>query len=189
MKICVLFLFLLIASVSFSQKNNSFKPSFRLITSGGMAIGQKKISPLFQVILGFYYHRFSAGIGAGYDDYRFHSIPLFADMRFNFGRNDVSFIYADLGYNFPFKISRQTDAFKTSDIYKGGFYGDFGMGFKMFTHRRHALLFSAGYSIKDIRNIQGYTNNWREPGTEDTFYKYYYSMGRIVSKLSWQFGR
>src|SRR5690349_20159662 len=127
-----LIVFFLFASMfSYSQsKTSGGKPVFRIISSGGIAIGQTNISSVIQVTPGISIQRFYAGAGIGLDDYRFRSIPLFADIRYHFGRREFGFIYADAGYNFPFDISKREEVFKTTDIYNGGFYGDFGLGFR-----------------------------------------------------------
>ena len=186
----VLVPFFLLASVfTFSQKKRTLSGAgFCMISSAGVAIGEKSVNPVFQVVPGIYFKKFSAGIGLGFDDYRFRSMPLFADVRFKFGRRDFGFLYADAGYNFPFDIKKTESTFNTTDIYKGGFYGDAGIGFRIFTRSRHAFLFSTGYSIKDIKNKVGYTYNTFVPPAVEDIYHYRYSLGRIVSKLSWEFG-
>lgn len=187
MKKSVVISFLFASLVSFSQKKSTMiKPVFRVIASGGVVVGQKNVSSVFQVVPGVSIKRFYAGTGIGLDDYRFRSIPLFADLRYHFGRREFGFIYADAGYSFPFDVSKTQETFKTTDIYKGGFYGDFGLGLRFLSFGKHSFLISAGYSIKNIKNKTGYTYNWILPATE-TFNNYSYSMQRIVSKLSWQF--
>ena len=189
MKKSVVISFLFASLVSFSQnKSNAIKPVFRVIASGGIVVGQKNISSVFQVVPGVSVKRFYAGTGIGLDDYRFRSLPLFADVRYHFGRREFGFIYVDAGYNFPFDISKTQEIFKTTDIYKGGFYGDFGLGFRFMSFGKHSFLFSGGYSIKNIKNKVGHTYTWTLPAeTPETFDNYSFSMQRISAKLSWQF--
>lgn len=189
MKKSIVIYFLFVSVFAFSQKKaNMIKPVFRVIAAGGVVVGQKNVSSVFQVVPGVSIKRFYAGTGIGLDDYRFRSIPLFADVRYHFGRREFGFIYADAGYNFPFDVSKTQEAFKTTDIYKGGFYSDFGLGLRFTSFGKHSFLFSGGYSIKNIKNRVGHTFNWRLPGeTPETFENFSFSMQRINAKLSWQF--
>lgn len=190
MKKCVSILLILIPYFVFSQQQvKSDKMHFGMITTAGITIGEQKVSPVFQIINGIRISKYFAGIGIGLDEYRFRSLPVFADVRINFGKNDFAFVYADAGYNFPAGIKKEEVVSKTTDIYKGSFYMDAGVGLRILSAKKHALLLSAGYSRKDVRHTLGYTYVVYDPPGTETIYHDKYSLERIAVKLSWQFGR
>jgi hypothetical protein len=175
--------------VSFSQENSS-RPRFHTIASVGVAAGESTAKPLFQLVPGFSYDRWFTGIGIGLDQYNFTTIPLFADWRVNFGKTRSGFLYANGGYNFSVNNKSGIDNwFKTTDRFEGGLYMDAGLGYRIRMGPLHRLLFSAGYSQKNITNIVGYTYQCFNPPCTEEVYRYHYNLGRIVTKLSWEIGR
>ena len=190
MKIQWLIMAMLCPLLSFSQENSS-GPRFHTIASAGMAAGQSAAKPLFQVISGISSKKWFAGIGVGLDYYNLKSIPLFVDGKMNFGKKKTAFLYADGGYSFSFNNKSNTDNFyKTSDRFLGGPYMDAGMGYRVKLKSLRRFSFSAGYSRKNIVNKVVYSYPCIT-GTScpPTVYKYNYTMGRIVAKVSWEFGR
>jgi hypothetical protein len=184
--IAVLFPFL-----CFSQGKNS-KGKITAITSAGVAAGESTAKPLFQVSTGFTFDNWFTGVGIGLDEYKFNSYPLFADWRMNFGKAKVAFFYANGGYNFPgSQHGREDDfnVFKTTDKLLGGFYMDAGVGYRVRLNPLHRILFSAGYSQKNMRTRIGYTYPCLVPPCDEQIYNYNYQLGRIVTKLSWEFGK
>lgn len=176
--------------LSFSQ-GSPLKSSFKTIASLGIVAGESTAKPLIQVVSGFAFKKWFTGIGVGLDFYNLKSIPLFADVRMNFGSKGAGFLYADGGYNFSFDNKSNADSFyKTSDRFLGGLYMDAGIGYRVRLGSLHRLSFSAGYSQKTIVNRLGYNYPCITGGScpQDVF-KNHYTMGRIVTKLSWQFGK
>ena len=173
----------------FSQENSS-KTRLHTIASVGMVAGQSTAKPLFQAEAGIFYDRLFTGLGIGLDHYRFRSIPLYIDGRMHFGKSKSVFVYGSGGYNFPYNNkSEDGDWFKTTDRFVGGFYLDAGLGYRVkFTSGHHVIL-SAGYSRKDVVNKVGYTYLCFSPPCEEVVYNYHYNLGRIITKLSWEFGR
>jgi hypothetical protein len=175
--------------ISFSQGDRS-KGRVVTIASVGLAAGESTAKPLFQLSSGLVHGRWFTGIGAGLDQYNFNSVPLFADWRMNFGRTRLGFLYANGGYNFATKNKGLTDDwFKTTDRFYGGLYMDAGIGYRIRLSSLHRLLFSAGYSQKNISNKIGYTYPCLVPPCTEQVYTYQYNFGRIVTKLSWEFGK
>ena len=174
--------------LSFSQESSSGS-RFNTIASVGMAAGESTVKPLFQLVSGFSYDRWFTGIGIGLDHYNLKSIPLFADWRMNFGKTRSAFLYANGGYNFPYSNkSNENNFFKTTDRFNGGFYMDAGLGYRIHLSSLHRLSFSAGYSQKNIVNEIGYTYPCLVPPCTEDVYKYHYTLGRVITKLSWEFG-
>ena len=173
---------------SFSQ-NSAPKGELAAITSVGIAGGESIAKPLFQVTTGVNFHTWFVGLGGGADQYRFESYPVFADWRLNFGKQQVGFVYANAGYHFPSHSKATDDEFLTTDKLQGGFYMDAGVGYRVKLGALHRLLFSAGYSQKDVKNTVGFTFPCLVPPCPEEIYNYQYRLGRVVAKLSWEFGK
>ena len=176
--------------LSFSQESSS-GARFHMTASVGMAAGESPVKPLFQVVSGLAYKKWFTGIGIAADYYNLKSIPLFVDCKMNFGKKKAAFLYTDCGYNFSFDNKSYADNFyKASDRFLGGLYMDGGIGYCIKLSSLHRFSFSAGYSLKNIVHKVIYTY----PCITGTscpadVYRYHYTMGRIVAKLSWEFGK
>lgn len=184
------FIAVLFPVMSFSQDDKT-RPHFNTIVSVGYVAGEGTAKPLIQAESGLNYDRWFAGFGAGLDFYNFKSAPLFADTRVKLGKKRLLFLYVSGGYNFPFgNESIQPGFFKTFDRFYGGFYMDAGAGYDIRLNTLHHLLLSAGYSRKNIVNQVGYTYIpcSAQPCSEE-MYRYHYTMGRIIARLSWQIGK
>ena len=176
--------------VAIGQQNKKAveKVSFQMVSSIGIIGGESGVKPGFQLIGGISRSGYFAGIGLGYDNYRYRSLPLFADLRINFTKKQFAFVYGDLGYNIPVHIKTDDDLFKTTNLYFGGLYMDVGVGYRHRLNNKNGFLFSLGYSRKDINNKVVYTYPCFTIPCPESISYYKYSMGRVVTKLSWEFG-
>lgn len=176
--------------LSFPQDKTA-TPRVNTTASAGLIAGESTAKPLLQIGAGLKFSRWYTGIGVGLDPYKFKSIPLFADGRLTFGKNDVGFIYANGGYNFPYDNPiGDDDIWKTDESFSGGFYMDAGIGCRIpLKSSWHRILFSAGYSQKEIVNTVEYTYPCVSPPCNPEINKNQYRLGRIVAKMSWVFGR
>ncbi len=172
----------------FAQNKKVSKPGWRMITSTGIVAGESDTKPVFQLSGGIVYDRHFAGIGIGYDTYQFNSIPLFADWRMSFGKKQIGFIYANGGYNFPGKYKDENEFDKASDLLKGGFYMDAGMGYRIPLGNFNRLSFSAGYSRKNIRQLKTFVYPCLTGDCPENIHEYKYGFGRIIAKMSWELG-
>lgn len=165
-----------------------------MITSVGLIAGESTAKPLYQLSGGLVFGRWFAGVGGGYDQYKFNTFPVFVDGRVSFGKKKPGFLYAHIGYNFPSTglKSREIWGFTIEDDrFDGGIYMDAGVGYRINLGRQHRLLFSVGYSRKHLGNTVEYVYTracFPEP-CDPTVYEYEYKLGRILMKLSWAFGR
>ncbi|HKO80070.1 MAG TPA: hypothetical protein VJU78_06740 [Chitinophagaceae bacterium] len=183
----ILFFFFLPLSLLAQNKKVS-KPGWRMITAAGLVTGESDTKPVFQLSGGLVRDRYFAGIGIGYESYRFNSFPLFADCRMSFGKKRIGFLYANGGYNFPGHTKEETEFSKTSDRLKGGFYMDAGIGYRVRLGTFNKLSFSAGYSRKDIRHIKTFVYPCFTGDCPDNIDEFKYSLGRMVAKMSWELG-
>jgi hypothetical protein len=187
----IIIIFLVIPMVSVCQQNKKTveKMSFQMISSIGIIGGESGVKPGFQLIGGISRSGYFAGIGLGYENYRYKSLPLFADLRINFTKKQFGFAYGDLGYTIPVGKNPDGDFFKTTNLYYGGIYFDVGLGYRHRFNNKNSFLFSLGYTRKDINNKAGYTYPCFNPPCPESISYYKYSMERVVTKLSWEFGR
>lgn len=87
--------------VSAQQKTKTCPWQFHSINNVGLLEGQTGSAFQLQSINGMQYKSWYAGIGLGLDFYRYRTIPLFLDIRKEFGSGSNKFFaYADGGVNF-----------------------------------------------------------------------------------------
>ncbi len=164
----------------FGQKS---KIKFGSINMFGLAIGESRPSGLFQSVNGVTYTKWFAGIGAGLDYYAYRTIPVFFDLRRGIGKLNKGFIYADLGYNSPWKEKPGKEiSFYNSYHFTRGLYSDIGIGYKTNSYKNSSFLLSAGYSYKKVHSKIGVVSSCLIPPCPEDFTSYDYGYGRIVLK-------
>jgi hypothetical protein len=160
---------------------------FNSINSGGITIGQSGSYGLFQTINGAMFQKWFAGLGAGYDYYYYTTIPLFIDARRYLNKQNNGFLYADIGYNFPWKNKPGKQIFNFSSYhFTGGLYSDIGIGYITKFIKKASFVMSAGYSYKKLNNKVGVINPCLVPPCPETFSDYDYGYGRIILKAGIQ---
>jgi hypothetical protein len=100
-----------------------------------------------------------AGLGAGLDYYRFRSVPLFLSVTRDLaiGKRDWLFLYLDGGTNLPwYKRPDLMEDYIVSSVFHGGEYWSGGLGYlwKLGDHTSKAVLLSAGYTVKKLKEDQ-----------------------------------
>jgi hypothetical protein len=152
--------YLLIAALSIcygiSTGQSSWK--FRSDNYVGLSAGEIGEQGHLQTVNGLYKGAWFLGLGAGVDDYRFRSIPLFLSVTRDlpaFNNRSGLFLYLDGGINLPWYKREPTpyqEAVISSDKFHAGPWGSAGLGYKWRISARtdKALLFSAGYSMKKL---------------------------------------
>ncbi len=172
----------------FAQNKKAAKPGWRMITSAGLIAGESDTRPVFQLSGGIVRNRYFAGIGIGYETYRFNSFPVFANGQMDFGKKRVGFLYASGGYNFTGHNKEDNEFYKTTDRVKGGFYMDAGIGYRIRLGALNRLSFSAGYTRKDMRHIKTFVYPCFTGDCPENINEFKYSFGRMVAKMSWELG-
>lgn len=123
---------------------------FSSINQFGILTGTNGNYPLLQTINGFRYKTWFVGAGVGLDVYHTTTIPLFLDFRKNLlAGKSTPFVYADGGIQFMTQKTRIKGPYLKEDYQTGAYY-DVGIGYQVGLKNRHALLMSAGYSVKEI---------------------------------------
>ncbi|HLF46143.1 MAG TPA: hypothetical protein VI548_06940, partial [Chitinophagaceae bacterium] len=118
------------------------------------------------------------------------TVPLFADLRYEFGRKKNNFFaYADAGINFSWIQDHFIDNpsiwnGNTSNSFKNGTYNDIGLGYNVKMKKENALVLSLGYSYKNLKETESYID-WRT--SELLKRENNYNLRRIMLKVGWQF--
>jgi len=178
---------------SFAQVNKNPITNFYSVNHVGLLEGQSGSAFQLQTINGVKYKSWFGGIGIGLDFYRIRSIPLFADVRKEFGKtSNKLFVFADAGINFGWRTDKEVKQFNTNDKLKNGFYTEAGAGYKFRLSNMNNLSFSLAYSYKT--NTETGTNNYNVPNPlyftgalPPDQEKISYHLNRIVIKAGFEF--
>jgi hypothetical protein len=193
----LVYLILLIVKLNtaLAQQQTLSNPwSFQSMVTVGLLEGQTGSSFQLQTINGARFKSWFAGIGLGLDYYRIRTIPLFVDIRKEFGKSkDKFFIYADGGVSFCWATDMQKSDYLPNQQFHNGFYSDLGLGYKTAVGKSSALLISLGYSYKKASEsyvlpyyyYQGYYPTYMmQNGSNDQIN---YSLNRLSMKIGWEF--
>jgi hypothetical protein len=138
---------------------------------------------------GFQKGNWFAGVGLGLDYYIQRSVPLFADVRYQFGKKKNKFFaYADAGVNLEwaedFRGVFVWDGFNSRGEFKNGVYTDAGLGYHVNIKKSEGLVLALGHSLKTLKEISTY-QDWRTQQWLTDIYRY--KLNRIVVKVGWRF--
>lgn len=173
--------------------------SFRYssITNTGITIGSEHPGITVQTIHGIRHKSWFAGIGVGYDNYGYKSIPVFADLRKTLGSNTKwqPFVYADAGlsialydHTYPSKLP-YSDGAPLYELHNS-FMGEAGLGISTSLGGSKRLGISAGYSYKHFSYVEYYYYFYVDPGPGFGFPPYgkqEIDYNRLAIKLQFQF--
>jgi hypothetical protein len=158
---------------------------FQSLLQGGLLEGESGPSWHIQTINGVYYKTWFAGVGVGLDYYTMRTIPLFLDVRKDiFNRRRTPFLYIDGGIHFDWLKSKEKPGWGSSD-YNRGFYYDAGAGYKFGFGKRDALLVSAGFTMKTLRETRIVIPQCVQPPCNPTEDYYKYKFSRLSLKVGW----
>jgi hypothetical protein len=161
---------------------------FQSVLNVGLLEGETGSAFQLQTINGLQYKSWFTGIGLGLDYYRFRTIPLFLDVRKEFGKNSSRvFIYGDGGVSFTWVTDQQKSG-NTDNHYSNGFYCDLGLGYKAIIGKKNAVLISLGYSYKKLtESYPAYGFGYDYPPGPAPTDKINYSLNRLSIKMGWMF--
>ena len=190
----LIFTLIMIVNMSSAQiKSPSAQWQFHSINNVGLLEGETGSAFQLQTINGAQYKSWFAGVGLGLDFYRIRSIPLFADIRKEFGKgNNKLLVYADMGVNFSWATDQQKTNYVQNDKFSNGLYTDLGLGYKVSAGKKNAVILSLGYSYK--KSVESYDQVYYDPGFIYTFTtqnngteRINYSLNRLTLKIGWEF--
>jgi hypothetical protein len=164
---------------------------FHSINSVSFLNGENEVSAGIQSINGFQRGNLFAGVGLGLDYYIHRSVPLFADIRYEYGKGKNKFFaYADAGINlewaeeFEEPIFFPWDGINNNGEFHNGVYNDFGLGYRVAMKKNSGLVLSLGHCFKTLKETVSY-EDWRTREWVTDVYRYKFS--RISLKVGWQF--
>lgn len=192
----LLFILTIIVSVSSAQQNRLTSTwQFHSINNVGLLEGQTGSAFQLQTINGTQYRSWFGGVGLGLDFYRYRTIPLFIDIRKEFGKSSNKlFLYSDLGINFSWVTNNEKTSYANYDKFSNSFYCDAGLGYKIKVTKNRDLLLSFGYSFKKIIETYNYNLyyspmylNMRSGSANGQSGQTNYSLNRLSFKIGWAF--
>lgn len=191
LKLFFLVVTIVASSLSFGQKK-SCAYKFHSVNSLSFLNGENEVSAALQSVNGIQKGNGFAGVGVGLDYYLYRTVPLFADVRYEFGKSkDKFFAYVDAGINFVWVRENDSDGPifiwegpNSSTKYHDGVYMDAGIGYFIAMKNAGGLAFSLGFSHKSLEKTVTY-QDWRtqQPVTDT----YNYNLNRIAIKVGWRF--
>jgi len=142
-------------STSFGQSHVQFRSTEWV----GLSSGEVGSAGQVQTVNGVAKGPWFVGVGAGLDYYRFRSVPLFLSVTRDqaIGKRDWLFLYVDGGTNVPWYTRTITPEDNiSSSTFHGGEYWSGGLGYlwKLGDHTSKAILFTAGYTVKKLKEDQ-----------------------------------
>ena len=180
MKIKLVCSYIIAALISLNVYAQKIK--FNSTSMVGLAVGENGNAGILQILNGVNYKKSFTGIGVGIDYYKHKTIPLFIDIRTSIAKTNL-FVFADPGYNFPFKNKPDEKvSFYNTYHFSGGFYSELGIGYKMKMTRKSSLLLSSGYSYKEINNKTAVIIPCFAAPCPVDYTTYKYGYGRVLFK-------
>ncbi len=190
-----LLVFCCLVTVSLVAQNKKTKHyQFRSVNSLALVNGSNATAIALQSVNGFKKGAWFAGIGVGLDYYLYRTVPVFADIRYEFGKSkNKVFVYADGGYNIEWvnEYSTSNGWFwnTTGHEFHNGFYTDAGLGCAVGMKNGEALVLSVGHSHKYLEETIT-TQGWEpgpQPGPTAQTSLNRYRLNRIVVRIGWRF--
>jgi hypothetical protein len=127
----------------------------------------------------------------GLDYYLFRTIPVFADVRYVYGKKKNKFFaYADGGINVSWVEKSINggiviwDRTQHTTKYQNGIFTDAGLGYMVKMKNENALVLSLGQSGKTLKVHDTYID-WRSQKEQTDITRY--RLNRVVVKFGWQF--
>jgi len=131
---------------------------FRSENYAGVAIGERGGYGQLRTVNGFYGRGWFLGLETGLDYYGFRSIPLLLSVSRDLplDRRNGLFLYADAGANLPWYVRPPLYSGMPVSKFHGGPAWGAGLGYewKLSAQGSKALLFSAGYSMKKLKEAE-----------------------------------
>ncbi len=169
------------AQVNPAKNHAYFIPQIALLN------GDNKVGPQLQFVGGYTIKSWGIGAGLALDYYKFRSVPVFADLRKSFGKDQKPFAYVNFGYNLAWVLEDQRYYFGEYVGSKNGWYGDAGLGYKFFNSGEKGLIISAGFTVKSLK--QDYKEYQFVPGIVPQAHirGFNYTLNRLALRIGYEF--
>jgi hypothetical protein len=134
------------------------KFTFHSVTEAGLLEGEGSSAFQLKSVNGLQYKTWFGGIGVALDHYNIRTVPLFADIRKDIlMKPSTPFAYAAVGTQIIWLRDKDKFEYGQQD-FTSGLYYNAGAGYKLGIAKKHALLLSAGYSVKKISYHYSYAS-------------------------------
>ena len=156
---------------------------FSSINSIGLVSGGNGQAAKLETINGIALRQFFVGAGVAIDYYATRSVPLFIDVRRTLSsKQNAPFVYAEGGWNFSWATQNQQFAKGYNAISSSGMIAEGGVGLELHLKNARAIILSAGYSLKTMKDKAEAYSIWSFPTPEPSYDYYKYNYQRIVLK-------
>ena len=163
-------------------------PAFHAIGSVGLLEGGNQSSFQLQLLNGFAYKSWFAGIGTGLDYYFIRTIPVTAYIEKQVSPRLPIFLYGSGGLHFVWRRNMSDEGGWYNSDYNHGLYYDAGLGYRFNVANRSAIRLSVGFSEKQFKETRKYTNWITWPTTTTTYTETYrYNLQRLSLRAGFQF--
>lgn len=178
----------LVAQTEIVKKSTSYLMPQIALLNGSSGVGSQA-----QLAGGLVKNNWNFGLGTGIDYYELRSVPLYADVRYHFGKAKKAFVYANIGYNFAWAQNIDDRVYIVPPVMNtlkqsGGLYADFGIGYDIRFGKNHSLALSTGYSVKQLHEEYEESTFWiwpRPTQTDPTIRKFDYVFKRLSLKVAY----
>ena len=185
--LCCVSVFETVAQDSTKLRRDRAGLRFSSINQVGFLNGERGADLQLQSVNGVRYQSWFAGVGIGLDFYGTRGIPLFLDIRRSINMGSklplVPFIYADGGIHFPWALDNDKEL-GYDNKFRNGLYMDVGLGCEVKLKKQQAVLFSLGYSRKEVQ--QRLIPIEEDRDTQYSPITYDYNYNRLSIKIGWQ---
>lgn len=156
---------------------------FSSINTVGLVTGGNGQAVKLETVNGIAVRQFFAGVGAAIDYYGTRSVPLFLDVRQSFNNKKNSpFVYADGGPNFTWATNNQKFGRNYNTLSSSGYMFETGIGLELKLANARAIVLSAGYSLKTMKDKAESYTIWSFPTPQPLYDTYKYKYQRVVVK-------
>ena len=189
MKKSLLIFFLSGITAFASAQKNKWSPW--IMPEAGIVAGALNPAADFRLTTGVRLKQMRLGAGVAFDEYRDHSYPIYLQVsRQMKWRKWNPFVFSSAGYN----LRSGTDSMFTwfgqrVETYRGGLYGEVGLGLALKVRKQERLYISFTQSYK--RSSSTFLENrWLGPGNLITVpTTEVYRMNRLGIRAGWRFGK
>lgn len=175
--------------VALSATGWAQKPVFRSQNYIGFLEGNRGSAFQFQTVNGMQWRTWFAGVGTGLDWYLYRSLPLYLSVQKDLkAGNRTFFLSLDGGTNFSWEKRKPEFAEFVNSKFFPRLYGGMNVGYKtILKNNKDAILFTIGYSYKELRERQSKYTYCINPPCPLVNEYYNYKNNRVSLRLGWQF--
>lgn len=168
------------------EATEKIRPTFHAVGSVGLLEGDKSSSFQLQLLNGFVYKGWYAGMGTGLDYYFIRSIPLTGYLEKQISPRFPVFVYGSGGLHFIWRRDLAEEGWYGSD-YNHGLYYDAGFGYQFSLAKNGALRLSLGFSEKQVEETRTWESFvWGQPPQQQREV-YDYRLRRLSLRAGFRF--